>query len=164
MLSDWLTDRWIDGWTDWWTEGVMDWGTEGLTDWKTDEMTDWLIDWLTDWVMIDWLINLIFLTLAFQNTRHSLTGPSPEYRLKEKYFLRKIEINNLNDTEGKYHTRHYLSCSRSQRRQLSVHTYFHFVILLIINSSTLLYSWLFLYATVAYYRNCFESSVNLNAM
>lgn len=34
-----------------------------------------------------------------QNTRHSLTGPSPEYRLKEKYFLRKIEINNLDDTE-----------------------------------------------------------------
>lgn len=34
-----------------------------------------------------------------QNTRHSLTGPSPEYRLKEKYYLRKIEINNLNDTE-----------------------------------------------------------------
>lgn len=45
----------------------------------------------------------IALTVFFhglQNTRHSLTGPSPEYRLKEKYFLRKIEINNLDDTEG----------------------------------------------------------------
>lgn len=34
-----------------------------------------------------------------QNTRHSLTGPTPEYRLKEKYYLRKIEINDLDDTE-----------------------------------------------------------------
>ncbi|PFX16973.1 Son of sevenless-like 1 [Stylophora pistillata] len=34
-----------------------------------------------------------------QNTRHALTGPSPEYRLKEKYYIRKIEINNLDDTE-----------------------------------------------------------------
>lgn len=34
-----------------------------------------------------------------QNTRLSLTGPSPEYRLKEKYYIRKIEINNLDDTE-----------------------------------------------------------------
>lgn len=37
---------------------------------------------------------------GFQNTRHSLTGPTPEYRLKEKYYLRKIEINDLDDTEG----------------------------------------------------------------
>ena len=41
-----------------------------------------------------------FFCHGLQNTRHSLTGPSPEYRLKEKYFLRKIEINNLDDTEG----------------------------------------------------------------
>lgn len=34
-----------------------------------------------------------------QNTRHALTGPNPEYRLKEKYYLRKIEINDLDDTE-----------------------------------------------------------------
>ncbi|XP_031567931.1 son of sevenless homolog 1-like isoform X2 [Actinia tenebrosa] len=35
-----------------------------------------------------------------QNTRHSLSGQnSPEYRLKEKYFLRKAEINDLDDTE-----------------------------------------------------------------
>lgn len=42
----------------------------------------------------------VFFSHGLQNTRHSLTGPSPEYRLKEKYFLRKIEINNLDDTEG----------------------------------------------------------------
>ena len=127
---------------DWRMDSLMDWRGDGLTDWRTDRLMR-LMDWLSDGLMIDCLINLIFLPLAFQNTRHSLTGPSPEYRLKEKYFLRKIEINNLNDTEGKYHTRHYLSCGRSQRRQLAVHTYFHFVILLIINSSALLYSWFF---------------------
>lgn len=146
------------------TDGLKGWWTVVLKDWQTDRLTDWWY-WWTDWLSdIDWLINLIFLTLAFQNTRHSLTGPSPEYRLKEKYFLRKIEINNLNDTEGKYHTRRYLSCGKTQRWQLSVHTYFHFIILLITNSSTLLYSCLFLHTTVAYYRNCVESSVNLNVV
>ncbi|KXJ14446.1 Son of sevenless-like 1 [Exaiptasia diaphana] len=34
-----------------------------------------------------------------QNTRHTLSGQnSPEYRLKEKYFLRKADINDLDDT------------------------------------------------------------------
>ena len=44
----------------------------------------------------------VFVFLCLQNTRHSLTGPSPEYRLKEKYYLRKIEIIDLVDTEGSY--------------------------------------------------------------
>lgn len=46
------------------------------------------------------MISIISIYIL-QNTRHSLTGPSPEYRLKEKYYLRKIEINNLDDTEGR---------------------------------------------------------------
>ena len=35
-----------------------------------------------------------------QNTRHALTGPTPEYRLKEKYFVRKVEVGDLEDTQG----------------------------------------------------------------
>ena len=50
------------------------------------------------WGTTDFNIISIYI---LQNTRHSLTGPSPEYRLKEKYYLRKIEINNLDDTEGR---------------------------------------------------------------
>lgn len=46
-------------------------------------------------------IGQVVSQFVFQNTRHSLTGPTPEYRLKEKYYLRKIEINDLDDTEGK---------------------------------------------------------------
>ncbi len=55
--SDWLSDRWTDGWTagrtDRWTDGQRSW----KTDWQTDRLTvsrpvfltDWLIDWLTIW-------------------------------------------------------------------------------------------------------------------
>lgn len=50
-------------------------------------------------------------TCLFQNTRHSLSGQNnPEYRLKEKYFLRKAEINDLDDTEGNYIIYLHLLC------------------------------------------------------
>lgn len=50
---------------------------------------------------------IVFVSgFGFQNTRHSLTGPTPEYRLKEKYYLRKIEINDLDDTEGNNNVTH----------------------------------------------------------
>lgn len=36
------------------------------------------------------------------NKRSSVTGPVAEYRLKEKFYLRKIEIIDKEDSEGKY--------------------------------------------------------------
>lgn len=105
LNSDWSTDRRLDEWTD---GGLTNSPTDCSTDWWTDQrQTNQQTGWPTH---SNWSINPAiscqtdFLHLRLQNTRHSLTGPSPEYRLKEKYFLRKIEINNLDDTEGNYHT------------------------------------------------------------
>lgn len=61
----------------------------------------WLFFCFENWSMkVHWAVSQ-WINFVFQNTRHSLTGPTPEYRLKEKYYLRKIEINDLDDTEGK---------------------------------------------------------------
>lgn len=35
------------------------------------------------------------------NTRRSVTGSSPEYRLKEKYYLRRISLDDKENIEGK---------------------------------------------------------------
>ena len=74
-----------------WTDETM----EGHRDrvWTDHHLSKWAHS------LIDEIL-LMILICDLQNTRHSLTGPSPEYRLKEKYYIRKIEINNLDDTEG----------------------------------------------------------------
>ena len=42
-----------------------------------------------------------YLLVIIQNARHSIPGlTGAEYRLKEKLFLRKVEIKDLEDTEG----------------------------------------------------------------
>ena len=44
---------------------------------------------------------LITEVFRLQNTRHSSSGPFPEYRFKEKVFLRKSDLNEIEDTAGK---------------------------------------------------------------
>lgn len=43
------------------------------------------------------------IILTKQNTkRSSVTGPVGDYKLKEKFQMRKVDINDKDDTEGEY--------------------------------------------------------------